>query len=215
MLRAIGGVCVVVGVMLLVAQAKAAETRFAQVRWLRCFDGDTCRFEVLDVPRLFGRSLLVYLPVQVKARPTPKGKQTHQLVMRLLYNAKRISLRQVRWRKANTLEAVVCVDGVALSSHLLASGLATLRNPNLLPKNTTTLWAEGEGSQPWFITKAWLLLGGLFAGGLWWKTRRHGVTLVKAWLLGWGKRFAAMFKMPSQLKQPALPLTPAPATHSA
>jgi micrococcal nuclease len=101
------------------------------VEFVRNYDGDTITVNIAGLHPLFGREI----PVRVYGIDAPeiKGKDecerdaarsARDLVAALLKSAKKIELRNVQRDKYFRVLAEVVVDGVDVSSVLLARGLA-------------------------------------------------------------------------------------------
>lgn len=134
-----------------VARAESWE----EVRWDGCFDGDTCRFTLTDVPPLLGERL----PVDIRGVDAPElrgaeleaGRSARDFLRGLLTRSRRIDLLNVR-QEGGRLTADLCTDGRDAASMLVEEGHGIATGP------------EGPGSGPdcpavvpeW---RSWLITG--------------------------------------------------------
>lgn len=100
---------------------------FSKVKYLDCYDGDSCRFDFLSVPAPLGR----YVAVRLLDIDTPEMEGTCKLERLLAQVAKRVinerlqAAKQIQIRalerkdRYDRVLAEVWVDGESLSRHLM------------------------------------------------------------------------------------------------
>ena len=104
---------------------------FDHVVWQGCYDGDTCRFTIPNIPPVFGKRL----SVRLRGVDTPelrghcqeekmKAQAALHFVTQALSAAEAITLGSVSRGKYFRLIADVIYDGKSLSADLLDAGLA-------------------------------------------------------------------------------------------
>jgi endonuclease YncB( thermonuclease family) len=100
------------------------------VKFVKCYDGDTCTFELQDVPSIFER-----IEVRFRGIDTPELKgqcdrekfmaqAAKEFVVGKLEHAKEITLTKVNRDKYFRINAYVLADGVNLSERLKELKLA-------------------------------------------------------------------------------------------
>ena len=127
---------------ILVAPGTVHAADFLNVRYLSCYDGDTCTVTIPYVHPLFGKKI----PVRLAGVDTPekggRGKcdqekalaiKAHQLTQSMMEHASQIDLRNVARGDFFRLWADVMVDGVSLGERLLECGLALPYNGKQKP----------------------------------------------------------------------------------
>jgi endonuclease YncB( thermonuclease family) len=109
------------------AQAEDLE----QVQYVRCYDGDTCTFNLPGVPAVFGKNISVRLlgidtpeKYGLCVQEVLMASKAMVLLNLRLRQAKVISLKNVGRDKYFRLDAEVWADGENMSTMLLAEGLA-------------------------------------------------------------------------------------------
>jgi micrococcal nuclease len=104
---------------------------FNNVKWLDCYDGDTCNFDIARVPDIFGNDI----PVRIFGIDTPeiKGKcdaekakavKAKDFVVGLLSKAKTVQLVKPQREKYFRVLATVLADGVDVGKELIKKKLA-------------------------------------------------------------------------------------------
>ncbi len=103
------------------------------VHWIRCYDGDTCRFDIPSFSPLLGKNIAVRLrgvdTPEIRGKcPYEKqlAKKAKQFVISKLQNAKTVELRSLSRGKYFRIVADIYVDQdkTSLSQQLLAKKLA-------------------------------------------------------------------------------------------
>jgi len=115
--------------------SKKGEESFSNVKYLSCYDGDTCRFQISGVHPLLGENMGVRLggidtPEIKGACPQEKDKaiEARDLLRKLLEEAGTIDLIKVRRGKYFRLVSTIVADGVDTSQVLINKGLAVAYN---------------------------------------------------------------------------------------
>ncbi|MGK0290642.1 MAG: micrococcal nuclease [bacterium] len=104
---------------------------FKNVTFVRCYDGDTCTFNIKDIHPLFGRKI----NVRLAGIDTPErrgkcsrekrlAKNAAKRVRKILRNARRINLEQMRRGKYFRIVAMIRADGVNINELLVKEGHA-------------------------------------------------------------------------------------------
>lgn len=118
--------------LFLLALATPAQAyTFESVEWVRCYDGDSCTFNLTNTHPLFGTRI----PVRLLGIDTPEirgkceaekvaARVAKEFVTDKLRRAKTIDLRGAIRGKYFRIVADVTVDGQSLSEMLLHKGLA-------------------------------------------------------------------------------------------
>ena len=113
-----------------VAQSKKG-FEFHHVKWKRCYDGDTCTFNIPNVHPLLGDKIGVRLAridapeVRTKCDAEKKeGYKARDALIERLSHVKVFDLREVERGKFFRLVAEVIADGENMSDWMLESGLA-------------------------------------------------------------------------------------------
>lgn len=102
----------------------------AGVRYVKCYDGDTCTFELQDVPSIFEHIEVRFRGIDTPERKgkcpqeTAKAQAARLIVMSYLEQAKTITLTKVNRDKYFRLNAYVLADGRNLSDELIRLGYA-------------------------------------------------------------------------------------------
>ena len=130
----LGLLCLPAAVGCVVGQAVAQGKKgfeFHHVKWKRCYDGDTCTFNIPNVHPLLGDKIGVRLAridapeVRTKCdAEKKKGIEARDALVERLRQAQVIDLRGVERGKYFRLVAEVIADGENMSDVLLARGLA-------------------------------------------------------------------------------------------
>ena len=104
---------------------------FPGVGYVRCYDGDTCTFNIANIPEIFGEKI----SVRIAGIDTPeirgkceheksRAKEARDFVRELLFEAKQIDLTSCERGKYFRLVCNVIVDGKDLAEILLENGYA-------------------------------------------------------------------------------------------
>ena len=118
-------------VLLTTSPALATYDDLTHVRYVRCYDGDTCYFDLPWLPGLFGQEI----GVRLAGIDTPEMRgnceqekalavEARDMLIDQLSHAKQITLRDPTCEKYFRIVAPVVVDGIDLSEVLIAKGLA-------------------------------------------------------------------------------------------
>ncbi len=104
---------------------------FYDVRWHRCYDGDTCTYSIANIPAIFGDKI----SVRIRGIDTPeirgkcdieksRAKQVRDFVEELHSQATKIDLKDCERGKYFRLVCDVFLDGENLSDILLENDYA-------------------------------------------------------------------------------------------
>lgn len=104
---------------------------FKGVKFLRCYDGDTCSFNILGVPAVIG----IAMPVRVRGIDTPElrgrcpkekelAREAKKVANDMLKAAKHIHLERISRGKYFRLVADIVADGKSLAEVLILNDLA-------------------------------------------------------------------------------------------
>ena len=101
------------------------------VQFIRCYDGDTCTFNIPYVHPLLGKKIAVRFrgidTAEIKGKcpeENARAREAKKLVNQILSQASRIDLVEVGRGKYFRIVASVVADGKELSAILLEKGLA-------------------------------------------------------------------------------------------
>jgi micrococcal nuclease len=104
---------------------------FQNVKFIRCYDGDTCTFTIEGIPKVFGEKI----SVRILGIDTPeirgkcegeklKAKEAKKFINDFLLNGQHISLVNVDRGKYFRLLADIEVDGISVSELMIKKGYA-------------------------------------------------------------------------------------------
>ncbi|MCZ6730573.1 MAG: thermonuclease family protein [SAR324 cluster bacterium] len=116
---------------ILCAATPAWAITFENVTWLRCYDGDTCAFNLPSIHPLFGKKI----SVRIRGIDTPeirgkcaaekrKAEAARDFLRNLLRDAQRIDLVDAERRKYFRIVATVQADGRNVAALMIERGLA-------------------------------------------------------------------------------------------
>ena len=111
---------------------------FRYVEYVSCYDGDTCRFNIHNVPDIFGHRM----PVRLRGIDTPeiRGKcaeekemayKARDFIRSVLNNGKRIELRNLDRGKYFRIVADIYVDDVNVAELMIEKGFGKPYEENI------------------------------------------------------------------------------------
>ena len=138
--------------VIIVAQCHAVPQTFAQtkkdippyreyfryVEYVNCYDGDTCRFNINNVPDIFGYKM----PVRLRGIDTPEIRakcpaekemayKARDFIRSILNNGKRIELHNLDRGKYFRIVADIYVDDVNVAELMIEKGLGKPYEENI------------------------------------------------------------------------------------
>lgn len=104
---------------------------FQNVKFIRCYDGDTCTFTIDGIPKVFGEKI----SVRILGIDTPeirgkceseklKARAAKKFINAFMHNGQHISLVNIERGKYFRLLADIEVDGVSVSELMVKNGHA-------------------------------------------------------------------------------------------
>lgn len=125
--------------------AKEEYENIMDVSYISCFDGDTCKFNIKDIPDIFGKNINVRLygidTPEIRAKCKKEKDAAYiarDYVRNILENSSRVDLITPSRGKYFRIVADVQADGKSISEELIESGLAV----PYYGKNKIKNWCE-------------------------------------------------------------------------